>query len=309
MSSILSVQNLNKSFGNKHVLHDVSFTVEKGHIVGLVGPNGAGKSTIMKAILGLINYQSGEIKIADQTVTPASHAALSKVGALIEYPGIYPFLTGWDHLQLFADGDHQLIHIQEIISQLNMDSYIKRKTKGYSLGMKQKLGIALALVNFPDLVILDEPMNGLDPEATKDLRDLIISESQRGTTFLISSHILSELQQLASDLLIIDQGAIVQQTTMHQLLASQGKQTIMLATNDDKTARQILKKAKFKMTADPRLEVVATDDETMPQVLRTLVEADIEIMDVKRLEGNLESSLLEVLKQYRVAQKLAKEQA
>nr|WP_252904328.1 AAA family ATPase [Secundilactobacillus silagei] len=124
-----------------------------------------------------------------------------------------------------------------------MDSYIKRKAKGYSLGMKQKLGIALALVNFPELVILDEPMNGLDPQATKDLRDLIITESQRGTTFLISSHILSELQRLAQDLLIIDEGSIVQQTTMHELLASQGKQTIMLMTSDDNKTRQLLKKS------------------------------------------------------------------
>lgn len=309
MSSILTVQNLNKSFGNKHVLHDVSFNIEKGHIVGLVGPNGAGKSTIMKTILGLFHFQSGSVEIAGQPVTVAKHEVLSKVGALIEYPGIYPFLTGWDHLQLFADGDHQLIHIQEIISQLNMDSYIKRKTKGYSLGMKQKLGIALALVNFPDLVILDEPMNGLDPEAIKDLRDLIISESQKGTTFLISSHILSELQRLAQDLLIIDNGRIVQQTTMHEMLASQGKQTIMLETSDDKRAREVLRKAKFKMTPNPRLEVVATDDETMPHLLKTLVDAEIEIMDVTRLEGNLESSLLEVLKQSRVQQKLAEEQA
>ncbi|MTV82705.1 ABC transporter ATP-binding protein [Secundilactobacillus folii] len=309
MSSILSVQNLNKSFGNKHVLHDVSFDIEKGHIVGLVGPNGAGKSTIMKTMLGLFNFQSGTIKVDGQTVTPMKHEALSKVGALVEHPGIYPFLTGWDHLQLFADGDHQLIHIQKIISQLNMDSYIKRKTKGYSLGMKQKLGIALALVNFPELVILDEPMNGLDPESIKDLRDLIISETQQGATFLISSHILSELQRLAQDLLIIDQGRIVETTTMHDLLASQGKQTIMLMTNDDKRARDVLKKARFKMTADPRIEVVATDDSTMPRVLKTLVQANIDILDVSRLEGNLESSLLEVLKQNRIQQKLAMERA
>lgn len=308
MSSILTVQNLNKSFGNKHILHDVSFTVERGHIVGLVGPNGAGKSTVMKSLLGLLNFQSGSIQIDGESITPASHQALSKVGALIEYPGIYPFLTGWDHLRLFADGDHQLIHIQEIISQLNMDSFIKRKAKGYSLGMKQKLGIALALVNFPELVILDEPMNGLDPEATKSLRDLIISESQKGTTFLISSHILSELQRLAQDLLIIDDGRIVQQTTMHQLLASQGKQTIMLQTTDDKRAREALKQAKLTLTPDPRIEVVATDDQTMPTTLKVLVEAGIDILDVKRLEGNLESSLLEVLKQSREAQKLAAEQ-
>jgi ABC-2 type transport system ATP-binding protein len=307
MGNILTVQNLNKSFGNKHILHDVSFTVERGHVVGLVGPNGAGKSTLMKTLLGLINYQTGTIEIDGESITPTSHEALSKVGALIEYPGIYPFLTGWDHLRLFADGDHQLRHVQNVISQLNMDSYIKRKTKDYSLGMKQKLGIAMALVSEPELVILDEPMNGIDPQSIKDLRDVIMMEAQKGTTFLISSHILSELQKLAQDLLIIDQGAIVQQTTMHRLLASQGKQTIILKTNNDPQAQQLLKAAGFQLTPNPQLEVVETDDTTLPEMLKVLVNGEIDVLDIDRLEGNLETSLLEVLKASELQKKQQKE--
>ncbi|KRK47112.1 ATP-binding cassette domain-containing protein [Secundilactobacillus kimchicus] len=296
MSEILTISNLNKSFGSKKVLHDVSLTVETGHIVGLVGPNGAGKSTIMKTILGLINYQSGDIKINGQVVSPTSHQALSKVGALIEYPGLYPFLSGWDHLRLFADGDNRLEHMQDIVSKLKMDGYIKQKAKGYSLGMKQKLGIAMALLNDPDLVILDEPMNGLDPQATKDLRDLILDEAKDGKTFLISSHILSELEKLAQDLLIIDHGSIIRQTTMSELLASGGS-FIDLQTSDDQAARQALQAAGFELTNDASLRVVLTDsdDNAMTNVLGTLNNAGLTVKDVKHEEGSLESSLLDLL--------------
>lgn len=296
MSEILTISNLNKSFGSKKVLHDVSLTVETGHIVGLVGPNGAGKSTIMKTILGLINYQSGDIKINGQVVSPTSHQVLSKVGALIEYPGLYPFLSGWDHLRLFADGDNRLEHMQDIVSKLKMDGYIKQKAKGYSLGMKQKLGIAMALLNDPDLVILDEPMNGLDPQATKDLRDLILDEAKDGKTFLISSHILSELEKLAQDLLIIDHGSIIRQTTMSELLASGGS-FIDLQTSDNQAARQALQAAGFELTNDASLRVVLTDsdDNAMTNVLGTLNNAGLTVKDVKHEEGSLESSLLDLL--------------
>lgn len=301
MGDILTVHNLNKSFGSKHVLHDVDFTVGEGRIVGLIGPNGAGKSTIMKTILGLINYESGEIQVAGQTVTPSSHEALANVGALIEYPGLYPYLTGWDHLDLFANGDHQLIHIQRIISKLNMDDFIKRLARGYSVGMKQKLGVAMALVNEPSLVILDEPMNGLDPQSIKDLRDLIIEESQKGTSFLISSHILSELEKLAQDVLIIDKGKIVSSTTMHQLLVSQGRNTIFLQTSDDPKARDLLKTASFELDDGPQVRIIDRADDTLANALKTLINAGLDVNDMQREEGSLESSLMDLLAKDRVA--------
>lgn len=296
MSKILTISNLNKSFRSKKVLHDVSLTIDTGHIVGLVGPNGAGKSTIMKTILGLINYESGDIRIDGQKVSPASHQALNEVGALIEYPGLYPFLSGWDNLRLFATGDEQLHRVQEIVSKLQMGGYIKQKAKSYSLGMKQKLGIALAFVNNPKLVILDEPMNGLDPQATKDLRDLILEQAKNGTTFLISSHILSELQKLVEDLLIIDRGSIIRQTTMENLLAS-GDSYIELKTSDDVVAREKLKKAGFNMTDDVELRIPVDngDEAAMSAILAAMNEAELTVKDIKHSEGNLESSLLELL--------------
>ncbi|MDH9161114.1 ATP-binding cassette domain-containing protein [Staphylococcus succinus] len=206
---ILSMENINKKIKRKHVLKDITFSLEEGHIIGLVGGNGAGKTTLMKVILGLSKYQSGTFKKNIST----TH---NDIGALIEAPGLYPFLTGYENMKLI-DEDADNKHIDLIIEQLKMEDFIHSKAKTYSLGMKQKLGIALAFLNHPKLVILDEPMNGLDPRAVKDVREAIISLREQGVTFLISSHILSELVKVTDSLLIIDKGEIVRETTMEQL--------------------------------------------------------------------------------------------
>ncbi|WP_369395823.1 ABC transporter ATP-binding protein [Lacticaseibacillus saniviri] len=144
------------------------------------GENGAGKSTLMKAILGLLPINSGTVTVFDQQITLSRHASLDRVGALIEYPSIYPFLSGRKHLHLFAADNTSQARVDEVIAALDMNDYIDRQAKNYSLGMKQKLGIALAVLNQPELVILDEPMNGLDPKATHQVRDLIRNMSQNG---------------------------------------------------------------------------------------------------------------------------------
>lgn len=291
MSAILSVTNLTKSFGSHSVLHNVSFEIQSGSIVGLVGPNGAGKSTIMKAILGLINYQSGKIKLNGRLVSPTSHQLLEHVGALIEYPGIYPFLSGWDHLTMFANSKQA---VTEIVSELKMTGYIHQKAKHYSLGMKQKLGIALALVNHPQLVVLDEPMNGLDPQSIKDLRDLILSMAKHGTTFLISSHILSELAKLVDSLIIINQGQIIKQTTMTQLL-NKDTHYIDLQTNDDQRARFLIRDAGYELVNGPALRVIQTGPDQLSKLIQLMATNNIEVLDIQHENGNLEHSLLTLL--------------
>lgn len=288
---ILSVQDLNKSFGTHKVLHNVSFQIQAGEIVGLIGPNGAGKSTIMKAILGLINYENGTIKIAGKVTSFTNHQALKNVGALIEYPGIYPFMTGLDHLKLFAN---QPERIQQVVSWLKMDKYIDRKAKGYSLGMKQKLGIALALVNQPQLVILDEPMNGLDPQSVKDLRLLIKSLADKGITFLISSHILSELEKLAESLVIIKKGEIIERTTMTKMI-NRDTHYIMLKTNDDNKAEGVLKQAGYTISQSNPLTVVQTQNNQVANLVKLLEKNKIIIKDIQHDNGSLEHSLLQLL--------------
>lgn len=202
---MLVVQNVNTYIGRKQIITDATFKIHSGNIIGLIGPNGAGKTTLMKTILGLTRFD-GQIRLNQTTVTENQHAALANVGALIEHPAIYPFLTGQQNLALYA---HDPADCRRLISKLEMTTYIHDQAKGYSLGMKQKLGIAIALLNNPQLVILDEPMNGLDVEATIGVRRLIHQYAAQGTAFLISSHILSELQKVMTQVILINHGRII----------------------------------------------------------------------------------------------------
>lgn len=212
---VLTVEHLTKKIGNKTILKDISLNLERGHIIGLVGANGAGKTSLMKVILGYSSYQDGKIKMLEN-----KHKK-NNIGALIESPGIYPFMSGYDNLKLLNETKNKH-DIDTIVSQLKMDEYIHNKAKTYSLGMKQKLGIALAFLNHPQLIILDEPMNGLDPKAVRDVRELIVKKAQEGVTFLISSHILSELVKITNSILIINKGKIVTETTEEELKQYKG---------------------------------------------------------------------------------------
>ncbi|MDM7494068.1 ABC transporter ATP-binding protein [Lentilactobacillus kefiri] len=270
--------------------------MKSGTIVGLVGPNGAGKSTIMKDILGLLDYQSGTITVAGTNTSFQDHRPLKQVGALIEYPGLYPFLTGWDNLKLFATSK---ANVEKVVSELHMSSYIKKRAGHYSLGMKQKLGIALALVNEPNLVILDEPMNGLDPQSVKDLRVLIKQMAENGTTFLISSHILSELEKLADDLIVIKKGRIIQHTSMEEML-NRDSHFIILKTSDDRAANSLVVNAGYQVTASQPLTIIESKSDEVAKLLSLLSENDIEIIDLQHNEGNLEHSLLTVLAEEKV---------
>ncbi|KRM79849.1 ABC transporter-like protein [Lapidilactobacillus dextrinicus DSM 20335] len=294
MADLLNVVDLDKSFGKQQVLHGVSFSVATGHIVGLVGPNGAGKSTIMKSILGLIPTDGGKITIADDPVSITSHQELDQVGALIEYPGIYPFLTGKQHLQLFANHKNRQANIEQVVNALGMQRYINQRAKQYSLGMKQKLGIAQALVNHPRLVILDEPMNGLDPQAVKNLRDYIRQLADEGTSFLISSHILSELEKLADDILILDHGQIVRQSSMNELVQSGGTSYI-IRTNKDTQAKEVLTNAGINLLPNQAIMIAQERLNSLDEVLRLLIAANISIVDVNKVQHDLEESFLDMV--------------
>ncbi|MCI2875958.1 ATP-binding cassette domain-containing protein [Staphylococcus hominis] len=208
--NVLTVEHLTKKIGNKTILEDISLKLDQGQIAGLVGANGAGKTTLMKVILGYSSYQKGQFNVIEN-----KHKK-SNIGALIESPGIYPFMSGYDNLKLLNESKNSN-DIDTIVSQLKMNEYIHNKAKTYSLGMKQKLGIAIAFLNQPQLIILDEPMNGLDPKAVRDVRELIIKKAQEGVTFLISSHILSELVKITNSIFIINKGKIVTETTEEEL--------------------------------------------------------------------------------------------
>ena len=291
---MLKINQLDKFFGKKQVLHQISFEIKRGHIVGLIGANGAGKTTIMKAILGITAFD-GDIQLDDQKITVDNHSALEHVGALIEYPGLYPYLTGREQLLLFANGPQRHERVNQTIEELHLAAYADVKTKKYSLGMRQKLGIALAFVNRPELVILDEPMNGLDPKATMARRQVIIRKRDEGTTFLISSHILSELQKVADDVIIIDQGRLIIDATMSELL-KKSQTYFWIATDQDELAQKLLAEQGYVVSNEEQgLKISRSSISSINDLLKLLWRKDIVIKDIKETQGDLEKSLLDVL--------------
>lgn len=219
---ILQVSNINKSFGRVRALRDVSFAVTRGTIIGLVGPNGAGKSTTMKVVTGVTAPDVGKVQVAGETVTMQQRHALVRVGALIENPGLYSYMTGWDNLKLYADvagiSDDK---INEIVTQLDLAEFINKKVKTYSWGMKQRVGVALAMVNDPDLLLLDEPLNGMDPVSVAEVKAVLREWRDAGKTILISSHTVRDLEGLVDDYIFIDRGEIISRDEI--LTAADGK--------------------------------------------------------------------------------------
>lgn len=289
---MLSVQNVDVFINQKEIIHQASFQVPAGAVIGLVGPNGAGKTTIMKTILGLTKF-SGSIRIDNQEVTENNHQALQQVGALIEHPAIYPFLTGLQNLELYSQ-DHQ--DLQEVVSLVQMESYLNQRAKNYSLGMKQKLGIALALLNKPRLVILDEPMNGLDIEATITIRKVIKQYAQQGTAFLISSHVLSELQKVMTGIVLLNAGQVVMDKTVKEF-TQEPQQQYQVLTDNQSQAQELLQKKQIKFSSSgPYLLISHADILSAQTVFYT---HNLHLLELAPIKANLEELIVDLLQQQR----------
>ena len=289
---MLSVQNVDVFVKQKEIIHQASFQVSAGAVIGLVGPNGAGKTTIMKTILGLTKF-SGSIQIDNQEVTENNHQALQQVGALIEHPAIYPFLTGLQNLELYSQ-DHQ--DLQEVVSLVQMESYLNQRAKNYSLGMKQKLGIALALLNKPRLVILDEPMNGLDIEATITIRKVIKQYAQQGTAFLISSHVLSELQKVMTGIVLLNAGQVIMDKTVKEF-TQEPQQQYQVLTDNQSQAQELLQKKQIKFSSSgPYLLISHADILSAQTVFYT---HNLHLLELAPVKANFEELIVDLLQQQR----------
>ena len=219
MSKLLEVKKLNKSFGKKQVLKDVSFSLNEGEILGFIGPNGAGKTTAIKCILGLQSINSGNVSINGYDIVKDFSKAISRVGAIVESPDMYMYLSGKKNLEMIARMYKGITkeRIDEVIKLVGLEARIKDKVSKYSLGMRQRLGIAAALIHNPNLLILDEPTNGLDPEGIKELRSLLKSLAKKNNVgILISSHNLAELESFCSNVCIIKNGEIIESTSVKE---------------------------------------------------------------------------------------------
>lgn len=223
--SILKIEGLTKGFGQQKIIQGLNMTINKGDIYGLLGPNGAGKTTTLKLILDLIRPDGGRIQRFDER-EEGPMDSLKRIGAIIETPQFYEHLSGKQNLELFATlyGEKALHRVDEVLEIVEMNEAAHKKVKAYSLGMKQRLGIARAFLNDPDLIILDEPTNGLDPHGMKSIRELIVSLAERyDKSFIISTHLLSEVEQMCNRVGIVHQGKMIEEREMKDLLATQLK--------------------------------------------------------------------------------------
>ncbi|NBD27824.1 ABC transporter ATP-binding protein [Paenibacillus glycinis] len=217
---VLSVKNVKKQIGGKPIIKNVTFDVYGGEIFGFLGPNGAGKTTTIRMLVDLIKPTSGEITICGEDIQRHPEAALRSVGCIVENPEAYSYMTGWDNLEHFARMQRGIdeARIREVVAIVGLETRIHDKVKTFSLGMRQRLGIAQALLGRPKLLILDEPTNGLDPKGIKELREFVRMLADQGMSLFISSHLLSEIQLMCDRVAIISRGEVLAVGTVDDLL-------------------------------------------------------------------------------------------
>ena len=219
---VLVCENLKKQVKRKVIIDNISFSVDKGEVVGLIGPNGAGKTTIIKSILGLINLTEGKVTINGYNIKKDFVKAIEKVGAIVENPDSYMYLSGYDNLKITANNYKGITksRIDEVTKIVGLENRIKDKVSTYSLGMRQRLGIAEAIINNPELLILDEPTNGLDVEGIIEIRNLIKDLSHQGIAIIISSHNLTEIDNLCNRIIAIKNGKMIVDETIEEFKTS-----------------------------------------------------------------------------------------
>lgn len=221
METILSLKNLNKHFGNIHAVNNLSFDIKKGTIYGILGPNGSGKSTTLGIILNVVNKTSGEFSWFNGNLS--THQALKKVGAIIERPNFYPYMTAIQNLELVCKiKEIPTTKIEEKLKTVNLFERRNSKFSTYSLGMKQRLAIASALLNDPEILILDEPTNGLDPQGIHEIRQIIKDIAANGTTILLASHLLDEVEKVCTHVVVIREGIKLYSGSVDEMVASHG---------------------------------------------------------------------------------------
>jgi ABC-type multidrug transport system ATPase subunit len=287
VSSVIQVKNLSRHFGEIRAVDDLSFTVPSGQVYGFLGQNGAGKSTTIRMLLTLIKPGSGNIEIFGMDLQKHRREILRQTGAIIERPDLYKYLTARENLRIFSRMSGIKAADKKIMDQLAMVGLADRadsKVKTYSQGMKQRLGIAVALVHDPQLIILDEPTNGLDPQGIADVRHLILHLSRDlGKTVLVSSHLLNEIELIADSMLIIDRGKKVAEGTKEELL-NPVKTQVELVTDNNERSLALLRETRWALylpaghNGSILLEI---EKNQIPELNRTLVEKGINVISLR----------------------------
>ncbi|HAA9935343.1 TPA_asm: ABC transporter ATP-binding protein [Listeria monocytogenes] len=297
--TVLKLEHVTKKIGQKNIVHDISFDIHKGEVFGLLGPNGAGKTTIIRSIVGLIRRSEGTVFINGKNVDTEYKAAISEVGAIIENPEFYMYMSGWANLKQFARMSQKNItdeHIREIVELVKLTGAINQKVKTYSLGMRQRLGVAQALIHSPALLILDEPTNGLDPQGMAEFRTLIRDLATNGTSVLISSHLLSEIQQITDRFAIINKGVLTHIEKMSDLIENHVA-AYKLKASDPVATTTVLATLPVKLVAQNEdLFKIEVAHEDVHLIARALIQANIDLLEMVPLQASLEERFLELTK-------------
>lgn len=277
--NVLDVLNLCKSYGNHLVLDDISFSIRENEIVGFIGPNGAGKSTLMKCLCGLIQMDSGNVTICGHDIQSQREKALSHQASLIESPGLFFNMTGYENLEIFASLKNvSKDKLQQMADYTRIGDYLKKPVSSYSLGMKQRLALSIALLSSPQFLMLDEPMNGLDPsgvfELRKELRKMV---DEQGMSLLISSHQLNEIEKIADRIIYIENGKIKEVEKQEQTITYQIK------------VNKIITDHQFRKLSDFLYEFSIQNPNELSVYLRKLEREGVQLLDITNTSDDLEN--------------------
>lgn len=297
---VLEVNNLTKMYKDRAAVDNVSFNIMEGEIFGLIGPNGAGKTTIIKMITGLARPTSGEVFIDGISLSKHFEKAIARLGGIIETPDLYPYMSGMENLKFFASLYPNITQkkIDSIVKLVGMEKRINDKVKNYSLGMKQRVGIAQALLHDPKILILDEPTNGLDPNGIRDMRKFLIGLSRKKhISILVSSHILSEMEQLCDTVAIIDGGHILQIKTLDQIKRGlqQGQKVCIKVDYPNYAGKLVILKYKVPVSLAGKTIMFNMDDDKIPEVTAMLMKEGLSIFSVSTITKSLEEVFTEML--------------
>ena len=298
--SIVRAKNVNFRFNNlEQILTNINLNIPEGSIYGFLGPNGAGKTTTLKLLLGLLTIQQGEIDIFNKSLTNNRIDILNHIGSMIESPSIYSHLSAFENLKvigtIFNSSNERINEILTIVGLSNTGSKI---AGNFSLGMKQRLSLGIALLNNPKLLILDEPTNGLDPNGIIEIRELLKNINKiYGTTIIISSHILSEIEKLVSHLAIIDKGSLLFQGTIGDLNSMQQNSiNVILETNDNKSALLILNEMYVEcLEIESKIQFQFVSNELTSEIINNLINSGIRVYELSKEKHNLENIFMNLI--------------
>ncbi|MDM5250733.1 ABC transporter ATP-binding protein [Lysinibacillus sp. G4S2] len=300
METVIQIQQLSKSFKGVETVSHVNMNVKKGEIYGFLGPNGAGKTTIMKMILNLVKPTSGEIKIFNHPIAKTSYQYLNKIGSIIEYPEFYERLTAKENLELHCEyvGVYEKGAVKEALDIVGLSGVENKKIHEFSLGMKQRLGIARAIVTKPEILILDEPINGLDPIGIKDIRELLmLLKEEHGITILISSHIVAEIESIADTIGILHHGKLLKEVRMEDI-RKENMAYLEIKIDDLKKTVHVLENKlgirKYEIVNQHCIRIFEHDI-SQSQINKELILNDIVVNGIEKQQQHLEEYFLNLI--------------